>query len=421
MRYLLLSCLLLGFVFIGKSQDVLYAKSLLDTLASAYFEGRGAVNNGERKAAEFIAKEYKKWGVNPFGETFFQEFNYNINTFPGKMEASIDGKKLDPGKDFIVGAASGKLSGTFDLVHYNATNLPSKKELQKLTKRNFFLNKIIVLDKEGIASDNEVLIALEINIFNAAGIIHLENKLTQSIATSYEKFAVLHVLNTKIDRNDRKISLTIEQEWKRNYTSQNVIGYIKGSTFPDSIIAISAHYDHLGRMGKNVYFPGANDNAAGVAMLIDFAHYFSKNPPKKTIVFMAFGAEESGIIGSRIFVENPLLELSNINFLVNLDVIGTGSEGVTVVNGADLPAAFALLEKCNEKNYVPLIKKRKNAPNSDHFWFAQKGVPAFFIYGMGGSSAYHDIDDTPNQLDLNKYNDVFSLIRDFVLTLQAAN
>jgi len=177
----------------------------------------------------------------------------------------------------------------------------------------------------------------------------------------------------------------------------------------------------LGRMGKTVYFPGANDNAAGVAMLIDFAHYFSKNPPKKTIVFMAFGAEESGIIGSRIFVENPLLELSNINFLVNLDVIGTGSEGVTVVNGADLPAAFSLLEKCNEKNYVPLIKKRKNAPNSDHFWFAQKGVPAFFIYGMGGSSAYHDIDDTPNQLDLNKYNDVFSLIRDFVLTLQAAN
>lgn len=421
MRNLILFCCLFGFVFIGKSQDVQYAKSLLDTLASAYFEGRGAVNNGERKAAEFIANEYKKWGVTAFGESFFQKFNYNINTFPGKIEASIDEKKLEPGKDFIVGAASGKLSGTFDLVHYNATNLPTKKELQKLTKRNFFLNKIIVIDKKDIAPDNEVLIALEINIFNAAGIILLENKLTQSIATSYEKFAILHVLNTKIDRTDRKISLTIEQEWKRNFISQNVIGSIKGTTFPDSVIAISAHYDHLGRMGENVYFPGANDNAAGVAMLIDFAQYFSKNPPKKTIVFMAFGAEESGIIGSRIFVENPLVELKNINFLVNLDVIGTGNEGITVVNGADLPKAFALLEKCNQNNYVPLIKKRKNAPNSDHFWFAQQGVPAFFIYGMGGSPAYHDVEDTPDQLELAKYNDVFSLIRDFILILQAAN
>src|SRR5690606_14316222 len=147
------------------------------------FEGRGAVNNGEKKAADFIAKEYQKLGLKSFQESFLQHFNYNINTFTGELEVAIDGKKLIPGKDYIVGAASSKLQGEFDLVHYNSTNLPTKKELQKLTKRGFFLNKIIVIDNEGIAKDNEVLTALQINVFNAVGVILLENKLTQSIAT----------------------------------------------------------------------------------------------------------------------------------------------------------------------------------------------------------------------------------------------
>ncbi|MBL1232183.1 MAG: M20/M25/M40 family metallo-hydrolase [Flavobacteriales bacterium] len=404
-------------VISAKSQDVEYAKKMLDTLSSSYFEGRGAVNNGEKKAADFIAKEYKKLGLKSFQESFLQHFNYNINTFSGKLEVAIDGKKLIPGKDYIVGAASSKLQGEFDLVHYNSTNLPTKKELQKLTKRDFFFNKIIVIDDEGIEKDNEVLTALKINVFNAIGIILLENKLTQSIATSYEKYAVLHILRAVIDRNARKVALNINQQFISNFKSQNVIGYIEGTELPDSIIAVSAHYDHLGRMGDEVYFPGANDNAAGVAMLLNFAKYFSEHLPKKTIVFMAFGAEESGIIGSRYFVGNPTFELKRVNFLINLDVIGTGTDGVMVVNGADLPQAFALLESCNEKKYVLEIKKRKNAPNSDHFWFAQKGIPAFFIYGLGGGTAYHDIDDTSDKLQLEKYNDVFSLIRDFILKL----
>lgn len=404
-------------VFSAKSQDVVYAKKMLDTLASSYFEGRGAVNNGEKKAADFIANEYKKHGLKPFKENFLQHFNYNINTFSRKLEVVIDDEKLIPGKDYIVGAASSKLQGEFDLVHYNSTNLPTKKELQKLTKRDFFFNKIIVIDNEGIEKDNEVLTALQINVFNAVGIILLENKLTQSIATSYEKYAILHVMREVIDRNARKIAVNINQQFISNFKSQNVIGYIEGTDFPDSIIAVSAHYDHLGRMGDEVYFPGANDNAAGVAMLLDFAKHFSENPPKNTMVFMAFGAEESGIIGSRYFVENPLFKLQRLNFLINLDVIGTGTDGIMVVNGADLPQAFALLESCNKKNYVPEIKKRKNAPNSDHFWFAQKGIPAFFIYGLGGGKAYHDIDDTSDKLQLEKYNDVFSLIRDFIIQL----
>ena len=87
----------------------------------------------------------------------------------------------------------------------------------------------------------------------------------------------------------QSISVKIEQELRNDYRSQNVIGYVEGTEFPDSFIVLSAHYDHLGKMGEHTYFPGANDNASGVAMLLDLVDYYTHNElPMKTIVFIAF-------------------------------------------------------------------------------------------------------------------------------------
>ena len=69
-------------------------------------------------------------------------------------------------------------------------------------------------------------------------------------------------------------------------------------------------------------------------MLFELADYYTKNPPDYSIVFMAFAAEEAGLLGSRFYTENPLFPPKNIHFLINLDLIGTGSEGMTVVNGS---------------------------------------------------------------------------------------
>lgn len=403
--------------FSGFTQDIDYARKIIDTLTTPFFGGRGAVDLGEKKAADFLRNEFKRNHLKSLNDTFFQSFTYNINTFPGKVSVSIDGQKLITGVDYLVEPYSGAVGGNFQLVWYNKNNVPNKKEFKKLVALNFFADKFIVIDDEGVTKSDETFQLLKLNVFGAAGIINLENKkLTHYLSQTYNDFGSLRVMRDKISRKNRTITLEIDQKFERNFRSQNVIGYVKGEEYPDSFIVVSAHYDHLGRMGKDVYFPGANDNASGVAMMLNLAyHYTHKELPKKTIVFMLFGAEEVGILGSKHYVENPLFPLEQINFVMNLDLLGTGDDGAMVVNATVFPEQFKKLDSLNTlDNYLPIIKKRGKAANSDHYWFTEKGIPSFFLYTLGGIAAYHDVDDVAKTLPLTKFEDCFRLLRDFL-------
>jgi hypothetical protein len=96
-------------------------------------------------------------------------------------------------------------------------------------------------------------------------------------------------------------------------------------------------------------------------------------------------------------------------------LLGTGDDGIMVVNGAILTKEFETLVKINEeKKLVKEVRKRGKARNSDHYWFTEAGVPAFFIYTLGGTTSYHDIYDTEKQLPLTDYEDVFRLLTEFV-------
>ncbi len=101
-------------------------------------------------------------------------------------------------------------------------------------------------------------------------------------------------------------------------------------------------------------------------------------------------------------------------FVTNVDLVGTGNEGITVVNATEFPKEFNLLNRINDSTkYLVKINARGKAANSDHYWFTEKGVPAFFIYTLGGIKAYHDVFDKAETLPLNKYNDLFKLIVNF--------
>jgi Zn-dependent M28 family amino/carboxypeptidase len=215
------------------------------------------------------------------------------------------------------------------------------------------------------------------------------------------------------------IEVDIEAELIENYTSQNVIAYIPAKKKCSKTILFTAHYDHLGRMGADTYFPGANDNASGTAMLFTMARYFQKNRPNFNIMFIAFAGEEAGLVGSKYFVEHPIIKLKKIEFLINLDIMGSGEEGITVVNATLFEKEFELLQQINkEKNLLAEIKKRGPAANSDHYWFTQKGVPAFFIYTRGPNKHYHDIFDSFEELSFNEYEDITTLLVEFVHELQ---
>jgi putative aminopeptidase FrvX len=399
-----------------KAQNIDYARQIIDTLTSSYFSGRGAVNDGEKKAADYIANEFKEMGLKPFSDSYFQPFNYSINTFPDQLKVKLGDKDLVAGADYLVDPKSVKTKGTFELIYYDKSTIPSKKKLNKLKKQGFFKGKIIVIDDKG-ANQKEEFELLKTNSVSAKGLIFIEEeKLTHHLSTSVVDYVVLRILRNSFDKNTREITIEIDQEFIPNYTSQNIIGKIIGAEYPDSVIVFSAHYDHLGKMGKDVFFPGANDNASGIAMMLNLVyHYTQKEVPKKTIVFMAFGAEEAGIIGSKHYTQNPLFPLEQINFLINVDIMGTGEEGIQVVNGSEFKNQFDKLAAINSKNnYLKQVKIRGKAANSDHYWFAEKGIPAIFIYTLGGIKAYHDVYDVSKTLPLTKFEDCFRLLTDFV-------
>ena len=167
-------------------------------------------------------------------------------------------------------------------------------------------------------------------------------------------------------------------------------------------------------MGSKTYFPGANDNASGVAQVLSLAKYYAAHPQPYSMAFIFFSGEEAGLLGSKYFTENPLVPLKNIRFLVNLDLEGTGVDGITVVNATIFPKEFAMLKQINEKGkYMIKINSRGKAPNSDHYLFTENDVPAFFWYTQGGIAAYHDIYDISATLPMNKYEDMFKMILKF--------
>lgn len=359
----------------GSAQDMIYARHLVDTLTSSTFWGRGYTKNGMAKAADFIESEFKKAGLQSFNGKFQQSFFYSVNTFPGKMEVSVNGKQLTPGVDFIVGPESSGAKTTGALVKQDSARFIDAK------------NKIEVL---------------------------LRDKLTWGVSNESAPYTRIEIDKKKMGKNPSTISINIENKLMPKFKASNVCGFVHGTEKSDSILVITAHYDHLGGMGDATYFPGANDNASGIAMLILLAKHYASNPPPYSVVFIAFGGEEAGLLGSEYFVQNPLFPIKNIRFLTNLDLTGTGEEGITAVNGSVFKQEFRLLSEINnQKNYLVKIKSRGKAANSDHYWFTEQGVPSFFIYAMGGIQAYHDVFDRAETLPLTEFVDLFKLILDF--------
>lgn len=391
-----------------ESQDIHYARKIMDTLTSPAMHGRGYVNDGDKTAAEFIGNEFFKHGLFKFGESFFQPFEIPINTFPDTVELFIDGNKLVPGKDFVVFCSSPSVSGTFELARAFADSLGNYPD-----SASDFTGKAVITDKSYKVFERE-------NTFGSAGIIFpVKDKVWWHVSNgkAVNDYFQLQVLQDKIPVGAKSMTIKVRNHFIENYPTQNVIGFIPGKAEPDSFFVFTAHYDHLGRMGSETYFPGANDNASGVAMLLDLAAYFSEpeNQPDVSIAFMAFSAEEVGLLGSEYYVGNPLFPLNRIQFLINLDMVGSGSQGIKVVNGTVFKEAFERLVKINARNeYILKVSERGESPNSDHYPFYAAGVPSFFIYTLGDEcKEYHNIYDVSENVPLTEYKDIFRLLVDF--------
>lgn len=390
------------------------ARKAIEQLTSPEFNGRGYVGDGDGMAADWIAVQFERMGLQPVKQDLFQRFHFNVNSFPDSVKCTIDGKGLVPGVDFLVDPASGSANGRFALVHLTADVVfdPTRKAMVMgvLNGRAASLD----LPNTKNADSLRMYAELERDLMHYCPVVRrARGKLTWGASQEAMPFPLIEVAGEWLTDSSEVIDISVRNELLVKHEAKNVLGMVKGSG--SKWIVIGAHYDHLGRMGPDALFPGANDNASGVAMLLSLAEYFSAHKPKHNLLFVAFAGEEAGLVGSEWFAVDRPIDLAKIRFMLNLDILGTGDDGITVVNATAQQAAYDLLVKINtNKNYLPQVKSRGPACNSDHCPFVKRGVPGAFIYTMGGIAAYHDVDDKASTLPLTEFPDLHFLLRDFL-------
>lgn len=421
-RYLLsLAC---SFCFaVVSAQEIGYARDIVKYLSSENVAGRGYVDEGVELAAQFIQEEYAKHRLEAFSPNYRQDLTVDVNTFPRHMVLKINGQEFKAGQDFIIDPSSGSLSGDFALVYLKKRELENLKKVKKVIRSS--AKKVLVIDERDYSEENKDLdrqftdgvsyLKYSADVKVAAVIVLTKNKLTWSVSSKQISRPVF-ILNTDAEvKPSDNATINVEAEFKNHYPTSNLVGFHKGTEVPDSFLVLTAHYDHLGKMGGKVYIPGANDNASGVAMLLSLAKHFDENPPRYSIVYIATAAEELGLIGARFFVEHPYFELKKIRFLVNFDLAGTGDEGIKIVNGKIFTEEFDRIKQLNEVgNYLPAVKNRGEACISDHCMFYRKGVPSFYSYTLGGIKAYHDINDKYETLPFTRFWGYKNLMIDFI-------
>ena len=192
---------------------------------------------------------------------------------------------------------------------------------------------------------------------------------------------------------------------------------------------VTAHYDHLGKKGNSIFY-GADDNGSGTSTVLEIAQAFAEAKksgvgPKRSVLCMLVSGEEKGLLGSKYYVEHPVFPLENTIVNINVDMVGrtdakyAGNPDYIYVIGADRLSSdlHAINERMNEEYTQLTLDYTYNAesdPNryyyrSDHYNFAEKGIPAIFYFN-GTHDDYHRPTDTIDKINFEKMEKIGKLI-----------
>ena len=205
-------------------------------------------------------------------------------------------------------------------------------------------------------------------------------------------------------------------------TGVNLVGIVEGSEFPERFLVVSAHYDHLGIRGHEIY-NGADDNASGTAALLALAHHFGEQPPRHSILLAAFDAEEMGLRGARAFVASPPVPLSAVVMNINLDMVSRSEAGELYAAGTHhYPFLAPLVDEVTAGAPVILLRGH-DTPDlppgddwtmaSDHAAFHELGIP-FIYFGVEDHAGYHDPSDTLESITPEFYGNAVKTVLAFL-------
>lgn len=452
----------------------------LTILASDNFEGRETGEKGNEMAADYLAKylEYMGYDEVPQLESYFQPVNFTFSkweetvihvndqrykhlwdylNFPNRNsnmpelesdEVIYLGYGIDDGqysdykgvdvRDKVIMITGGepmkndsisKLSGSTNIAWTSERKLKLAKEkgvklvliiepdIKKMLgeNRRFLLRPnvdLAILKDENIQTANHAYISSTV----AKAIIGDQSddmiKVRKMIDDLKPKSLVL------------KTSFSIKQDKKVKYIQgNNVLGYIEGADpkLKEEVLVVSAHYDHLGKRGDDVY-NGADDNGSGTTTVIELSEAFMEgvkqgHRPKRSVLFLWVTGEEKGLLGSEYYSNNPIFSLENTIADINIDMVGRVDEKykdnpnyIYVIGSDRLSTELHEINEALNNKYERIVMDYKyndeNDPNryyyrSDHYNFAEKGIPSIFFFN-GTHEDYHLVSDTVEKINFEK-------------------
>ena len=210
---------------------------------------------------------------------------------------------------------------------------------------------------------------------------------------------------------------------------ENVLAFMKGSKYPEEVLVLSAHYDHLGTKGEDIYF-GADDDASGNAALMETARLFQKaktegKEPERSILFLHVCGEEIGLFGSKYYTSHPVFPLQQTVVNMNVDMVGriddkhkNDPDYVYLIGSDKLSKELHdLSEKINKETVnleLDYTYNNENDPNryyyrSDHYNFAMNNIPVIFYFN-GTHADYHKPTDTEDKINYDALSKRTNLI-----------
>jgi len=420
------------------------ARADVDTLASARYAGRGYDRRGgAARAAAYLSQRFAEIGVTPFGRTYLRPYRDTTSVVDG-VALAVDGQPLRLYTDFLPLPSVPAGWGAGDLVDVGfGLAMPG---LDAYGGRDVRGRVAVVSDtlprlRPPGTPEAPALLAAQLQTAAARGavaVIVLADRLVYGaprLDAPVPTFVVDRASWPAAAQTDvpRRASFWVEARQRQPVAGVNVAAMVRGTTVPDSFLVVTAHYDHLGALatdaattapgdaapGRLVVFPGANDNASGTALLVALAEAVRRAPLRYTVVFAALGGEELGLLGSTALAADAPWPLARTRFLLNVDMAGSGDGRVLVFGGQDHADALARLRRVADALPGPpptVLVPRETRPNSDHWPFAQRGVPAFFLLTAGGPQPYHAPDDRAETLNWTAWEGVYRLSLGFLRT-----
>lgn len=392
-------------------------KKHIGYLADDKLEGRRTGTHGEELAMDYIISQFKENGISPKGTEYYpQSFDVNDGKQIGPSAYFIvNNNSLEAGKDYFPFPFSpDKKVDATPAIAIQEPDMPWFVDLSEPLEENknnphFDLEEYIRTNSKKAADRGATAVIL----YNSSS---LEDKLAFNAKDRSDKLSipVFYVSKDAAKKyfSDKTATLNIKLKTEiseKKRIGHNVIGYIDNGAV--TTVILGAHFDHLGygedgtsmlRTGERLIHNGADDNASGTAALIELARILKTAKAKNNnYLFIAFSGEELGLFGSKYFTEHPTVDLTTVNYMINMDMVGRLNDSTKVlsIGGYGTSPQWATVINKEDKKIPFVIKIDSSGTGpSDHTSFYRKDIPVLFFF-TGQHKDYHRPTDDADKIN----------------------